>query len=308
MRYAIAFYSVVTFLLTLTILMLVQSSLVPYNVRELIETQYPIVSSFLLVCFMFCSFGFPVYLAMWFQEAGRRVFLFPIVAILHGGVAWGILRFSVPLESIHDIVGAPILSWPRELEYIARFIPLYFIITVCITFGALACLAIFNGVKKISLLTYLMIGILLIAISHWVIVEKAATDNLTELMASGGTAVSSFLVAMSIIIIAFTASQLSFLTNRIERNKIIILIVSIIISFPLSFLSVYGATEKALVKYGQEFSALQFLLSPDRDNYVAFPELLICYAVAHTGAVLLIALLQVPIWRWISKEKSGETV
>lgn len=299
MRFAIAFLLVVTCVLTVMILIINQSSLVPYNVRELVITEYPIISSFLFTCFMCWSFGFPVWLAMWFQKKERKVWLFPGVALIHGVVAWIILRFAVPVESISDILGSQILSLPWELEYIGRFIPLYFIVTFSTIFAALACLVIFHEGKRATLINYLMFGVVLAPISHWVVVEKAATDNLTELMASGGAAFSSCLAGVFIVIMAFTASQLALLTTKISRNLRKIIIISCIISFPAAFLSIYSATEKTIIKYGQEFSALQFLLSPGREHYVQIPELLIRYAIAHTGAILLIALLQVPFWIWI---------
>lgn len=40
-------------------------------------------------------------------------------------VGWGILRRSVTVESIQDLLGAPVLSLPVDLEYIARFGALY---------------------------------------------------------------------------------------------------------------------------------------------------------------------------------------
>lgn len=306
MKSIIIFYGVVTCVLTLMVLTITQSPFIPYNVRELVVAEYPIISSFLFICFIYWSFGVPVWLAIWFQKVGSQALLFPAVALIHGGVAWIILRFAVPMESIGDIVGAPILSWPWELEYIARFIPLYFIITFCVTFAALACLVLYFGGKRTILIKYLSIGLFFIAISHWVVVEKAATDNLTELMASGGTLLSSLLAVVFLFIIIFTGSQLAVLTTQLSRHLRMIVFTSCVLLYPVAFLSISGATEKAVAKYGKVFSALQFLLSPDRDNYVAFPELLIRYAVAHTGAVLLIALLQVPIWRWVSKNKLGK--
>jgi len=42
-----------------------------------------------------------------------------------GLVIWGLLRRSVTVESIDDILGTPVLLWPIDLEYIMRFFVLY---------------------------------------------------------------------------------------------------------------------------------------------------------------------------------------
>jgi len=41
-------------------------------------------------------------------------------------VSWGLLRDSVTVESIHDILGSPTMEWPLDLEYIARLAAVYF--------------------------------------------------------------------------------------------------------------------------------------------------------------------------------------
>jgi cytochrome c-type biogenesis protein CcmH/NrfG len=59
--------------------------------------------------------------------------------------------------------------------------------------------------------------------------------------------------------------------------------------------------EPSLFKYGQLFSAAQFLLSAGRDAYVQGPELVLRAAVALAGAVALVALLQWPGWRALAR-------
>ena len=41
---------------------------------------------------------------------------------------------------------------------------------------------------------------------------------------------------------------------------------------------------------------MQFLLSPDREQYASGPALVMLYAIAHTLAWAGIALAQVPAW------------
>ncbi|NOQ51842.1 MAG: hypothetical protein GQ578_06470, partial [Desulfuromonadaceae bacterium] len=192
---------VIICILTIGLLSISQSSLVPYNVRELVTADHPVLSSFLFTCFICWSFGFPVWIAHWLQKGRKNSLFFPGVMIIHGGVAWLFLRYAVPMESIHDIVGSPILSWPWEWEIIGRFLALFSIITIITTVSSLLCSVIFHGNNKITAFPLLIYSIATACISHYIVIEKAATDNLTELMTSGGTVFSSFLLSVFLIIV-----------------------------------------------------------------------------------------------------------
>jgi hypothetical protein len=64
--------------------------------------------------------------------------------------------------------------------------------------------------------------------------------------------------------------------------------------------------EPSVFKYGQFFSAAQFLLSAGRDAYAQGPELLLRAAVALSGVVLLVALMQWPGWRALAQAAAAE--
>ena len=52
---------------------------------------------------------------------GRRIGAALVLLAVSPVAGWFCLRFAVTVESIHDILGAPILRWPYDLEYIMRF-------------------------------------------------------------------------------------------------------------------------------------------------------------------------------------------
>ena len=54
--------------------------------------------------------------------------------------------------------------------------------------------------------------------------------------------------------------------------------------------------ESFVIKYGKVFSAMQFLLSSDRDNYVQAQELFVRFCIAHYAFLFLIATLQLHNW------------
>ncbi|MGD8388295.1 MAG: hypothetical protein PVG49_14220 [Desulfobacteraceae bacterium] len=267
-------------------------------------TRNPLISSILFVIYMYLSFGVPILYAQLSVYRERKVFIYLAILIIHCIISYIMLRFAVPMESIGDIVGAPILSWPWELETIVRFIPLYFVVIFSITFAAVICLVIYMGARTTVLMERMLFGAIFLPLSHWVVVRKAATDNLVELMDGGGTVLTSLLIWLCILALALTASQIALLATRIRRKVLGFSLASFLCSFPGAFLCLHYATEHHIVKYGKEFSALQFLLSTDRENYAQLPELLIRYAMAHIGLVFLIAFVQVPFWVWIVHRKS----
>jgi len=52
-----------------------------------------------------------------------------------------------------------------------------------------------------------------------------------------------------------------------------------------------------ILKYGKVFSAWQFLLSSNRNNYIDGPQLWLHFSVAFSGFILLVALMQYPFWK-----------
>ncbi len=272
------------------------SSLVPYNIRELVNQSHPLLSLFLIACFLYCCFSFPVWIANRLTNIWWKAWLYPGMVLLHLMLMWLFLRDSVPAESIHDILGSPILGWPWELEYIGRFAALFGILSLALVGSAIFVFVLCKK-KDVPVLWYWIASVALLApICHFIVVKKAATDNLTELMAAGGSVVSSFLLFSYCVMVSLAGSLLSIQLAKVTRYQRMIGIIYIIISYPFAYLVIAQGTEKVVSKYGQTFSALQFLLSIDRTNLVQGFELFVRYAVFHTAAILAVALVQSPLW------------
>ena len=279
-----------------------QSQFMPYNVRELIIKDTPVISSSLFSVCILWSFGVPVCIAHILFYSRKNLVFFIISSLSHGIIAWMLLRNAVPMESIYDIVGAPILSWPYEFEIIGRFLALYYSVTYTALFSAFVCIAWFQNDKSTSL-KYLAYGAVFCYLSHFIVVNKASTDNLVELMESGGNLYTSFLIWIFLLLTFLIGTLFSATIIKKAWKFLKILIPFYIISVPAAFLFVSGASEKKIFKYGQEFSALQFLLSPDRTQYVDMPELLVRFTIAFTGIIFGVAIVQIPFWRWFSDKK-----
>jgi hypothetical protein len=163
---------------------------VPYNVRELIAPGLAGWGAALgLALAAYGIANAPFVIVAFLRDA--RFMLFPLTLAGHALVTWAILRSSVPVESLHDILGTPVRGWPWEWELIGRYLALHMAGMLPILGAALLVCAILRPVLLNHFLICLIGGVMLAWPLHLVVVDRAATDNLTELMRDGGSLLSS---------------------------------------------------------------------------------------------------------------------
>lgn len=271
-----------------------QSSAVPYNVRELIYAGHPWRSAALLSAALALTFGLPAWLVAWPLPAARRFFLWPVALLLNAYCVWLIVVNAVPTESIHDVVGAPVLGWAGQTESCLRFIGLHAAITACVGGGVAIALALFHRAGASVAAQWLAWALLLAPLFHWAIVSQAATDNLTELMRDGGSPAASALLGAGAVLTFASGSLIS--AGIVARRRWMGGALAILCAVAAYALYVAGS-EPAIVKYGKVFSAMQFLLSPDRNHYVGSGELIVRYATAYLSLTAAVVLLQQSAWR-----------
>jgi hypothetical protein len=267
---------------------------VPYNVRELIAPEHPVLSALALACAIAWIFGFPAWAAMHMATGTHRsTRLLPLLP-LHGIVAWLLLRMAVPLESIHDIVGSPILDWPWEWELLGRFVSLFAFWSV-VSFGAVL-ISIRTRMPNAGgfLWVWAIVTLVLLPIVYLVAIKEAATDNLVELLAGGGTPMAFLWVAAGLFMLALAGTQLACALGSGMRVGVIRGLLWSAASFPLTYFALHAGFEPYIIKYGRVFSAFQFLLSQDRAHYAAPTELLLRYGFVHGIMLFTIAASQAP--------------
>ncbi|WP_009207253.1 VanZ family protein [Sulfuricella denitrificans] len=267
---------------------------VPYNVRKLIGQEHPVLSSLALACAVAWIFGFPAWAARHLTTGSQRPEYLPAYLLLHGIVAWFLLRMSAPLEMIHKIVGSPILDWPWEWESIGRFISLFALWSV-VSFGA-GFISLRSWLPKASgfIWVWSVATLALLPVIYIVVIRYAATDNLTELLAGGGTPKTFLWVAAGLFMLALAGAQLAGALGSGMRVGTMRGVLWSIASFPLAYLALHAGFESYIIKYGQVFSAFQFLLSQDRAHYATPMELLLRYGFAHGTLLFAIAASQAP--------------
>lgn len=286
-------------ILTVMAWLATRSDMVPYNVRELVDEKHPFLSVLLLAGAIYWIIGFPVLIVQWLAQGELYLLSLPVLALIHGLIAWILLRFAVPIESIHDIVGYPVLDWPWEWEMFGRFLALFSLWTVGATAGGIiASWHIFPG-NKSALLAWIVGAFLLIPISYYVVVVAAATDNLVELMAGNGSLGAFLLIGLSITGVALGGMKgvLALIPGAAGRMPAAAWVLSAGI---LTYGALYYGTEQIIVKYNQVFSALQFLLSSNRTKLAGQGELLVRYVALYCFLVAAIIMVQYPLWRWLT--------
>ena len=271
---------------------------VPYNVRELLAGPRGWMTALALPLVGTLWAGAPATAARWIGRGSRRrALLLPALAVACALLAFGLLRATVSVESIWDIVGYPVLHGPGDWEIAGRFVALFAVVWTLIAGGAAVALALDPDEGRAALVAWLPPALLTLVPGYLVVVAWAATDNLTELIRNGGSVVGAVAIAGWFLAIGGSASLSSrALAGGGSVRRWAIAGLTTALSYPVGYLLLTLGTAGRIEKYGSTFSALQFLLSPDREHYASGPALIALYGLAHTLAWGGVALAQLPHW------------
>jgi len=265
---------------------------VPYNVRKLFGGGHPVLTLFILCLALYWICGVPVWFRVWLARGSwLRVPACGLLVMIHGAFCYTLLRLSVPVEMIHKIVGSPVLGWPWEWELLGRFLALFAVPSVLMT-GALLPVPVGGGTARDLSWRWFAVAAVLLPLAHWVVVIQADTDNLVELMAGGGTWFSSLLLGGWLYVMFQTGTILAARGAGHWRVSLTAALVFVVLSIPLCYALLWAGTENDIYKYEKHFSAMQFMLSPDREHYLDGGSLAVRYSVVHLLAVGVICATQ----------------
>jgi len=268
---------------------------VPYNLRALPNPYHPVLAPLILAAFLYWVLACPAWTARWMDSSKKARFLFPLWVMLHGGVAWALVRNGILPIMLHKVTGAPVLDWTWEWETLIRFTVLEGTLFALLTGGTIIARVLWERRKPGSLIAWLACVTCLLPIAYSIIVTNAATDNLVELIAGEGSAVASLFIALWVVLVgvgAFPVAKWMSTRGAKEWRQIIISILSL----PLGYALLSMGMEPALEKYGQVFSGIQFLLSMDRLHYATGWDIWLRYGIFHSLLLCAIALAQYPLW------------
>ena len=228
--------------------------------------------------------------------ASRRVAMaLPAWLLLHALVAFAVLRLMVPLPMLHKVIGSPVLALSGPWEDLLRYLALHVALLLPLCGGALVVQVLRQPAALARLLYWLLLVALLAWPLHWAVVDRAATDNLVELMRGGGSLGASAWLATAVMAVGAGAGALACL--MVDRRQAGMLLGLLVIAAAVTAAALVAGLEPMLVKYDKAFSALQFILSASRQDYASGTELLARAALAFIGVVAMLAWLQLPWWR-----------
>jgi len=265
-----------------------QATFVPYNVRELLDPDTRLVSAVLLALACYGLAVWPVWLARRKVSGGLRWVQLPLGMLAYGSVSFCLLLAAVPREALHDVVGSPVLGWPWHWETGLRWIALAAAPGTLIYLAAQSVRR-WRGLRLGAMHFWAAVPVL--AIAYWGVVSQAATDNLTELLAAPPVPAFAALCA-AFYCIALAAAWLAS-----PRRPMGAAWLACAVSLPMAAVLLHLGLADDIDKYGQQFSALQFLLSQDRAHYASPLALWTRYAVLHLLVIGVLASLQWPYFR-----------
>jgi hypothetical protein len=277
-----------------------QAAFVPYNVRELFWPDAAWLTALLLALTCGWLAVWPVWLARRRVSGMARLAQLPLGLLAYGAVSFLLLRAAVPEESLFDLVGSPILNWPRSLELGVRWMALA-AVPGSVLYLAAQTVRRWRG-RRLGALHF-WAAALPLGLAYWGVVAQAATDNLTELIATPQPLAFAALCVW--LYGVFLAAAL--LASPRETRGTPARLAGLLVSLPLSALFLHLGLAGEIDKYGQQFSALQFLLSSDRRNYAALPVIWLRYAALHGLVIAALASLQWPHFRAAQRHPSHVT-
>jgi hypothetical protein len=303
------FFSVLFLLIVIVVISAIASAVlesqdIPYNVRELVEGSYRWlrVAGFILTTYW--VFGMPMAILLKrLNSVNTTNFRFPGPAVrligIHTLITWVLVWLVFPLESIHDIAGTPVWQSFRVLELSLRFISLFlFISTIIWSASAVLLSQIYRTtLQKSALIAIFLAGL---CIAYFVVIRFAATNNVIELLPYKGRSWASLFIPMYLTLLVYCGLSLSlirwFIPQKLWFHALII-----IVSGPIGYWLLQQGLEGFVIKYDKVFSAMQFLLSANRDSYLEPQQLFIRFCIAHYALICLIFLLQSHLWlMWLS--------
>lgn len=291
---------------------------VPYNVRELFLDGVPFVRALFLTASLMALGFFAALIAPWLGKRKLPVFALVATSLLIGLINYILLRLSVTLESLHDIVGTPV--WYHGLndesalgglgqslvniisneavydvvEHAVRYLALISPIALVLT-------AIVTGIwhshhrQRGSGVGYgLALIILLIPwlyLCRLLVMNFTATDNLRELIVGGGNIIlgGEALIFTLVVIMAINIAILGSYdpARKSLRNWSVF---ASIVGPVCSWFLLNAGLENTITKYGITFSPLNFLFGANHNADLSTWSLFGRWLILYYGVVCIMAL------------------
>jgi hypothetical protein len=288
---------------------------IPYNVSDLFLDHASVTAvGFFALGVLWIGAGAMI-VAILLTATARPHLVLPLAIVVASLVSKMLVSRGVTYESLDDILGANNVfglvahnglwgeSWrgmflrlgPDVIDFIerrVRYCALYSIPLVTLVLAFLPSAHTRRSGRRATPAAWVatvVVAALWLAIAATIVLRWAATDNLTELIASAGPLGipgAIFLLAMLVVLAANVALVLS--ASRSHRGWMVALAGSVgAVALTWSLLN--AGLEQHVQKYGVEFAGTQFLLGPDRQHALTGRELFVRWTLLYTSATAVVA-------------------
>lgn len=261
---------------------LIQLPQVPFNVRELFGSQPMIISLPIFAAYLIWMAGTPNITARITIICPMIHLLQPLILLLLATPSWFLLRLSVSSESLIDVLGTPTMGWSGDWELFVRYLALTAPFLLSLFYWNLLLEGSAWLSRKFGLgqmLAALLVGLPLLWLAKYIVVDRAATTNIVDLTAQGPSWRVGGALALTIALITLNGALLAWMWLWNRAHQIGALVATPIL-FGLSWL---------LLNQGFNMEAISFLLGPDYNYVASVPELLARWAIVYGASVALIA-------------------
>ncbi len=293
---------------------------VPYNLRELFVADGAVPPTVWFALWLLWTGASAAAIG---HAVARIEFAFvtvPLLVVASAAVSYALLAASVTPESIADIIGAPIISrlpassdfWEGvrqsllarvpsteaidRAETLLRYIALYgpLAILLAVLNASVERLAIHRRVETTRFfLIYGLIYLVLMApwlyLAKLVILDFAATDNLTELIAPSRLAIAGWVFLFLLVGLAALNATLLARASLAGARRFLVALAATPVAAAFGWLLLKAGTVSALTKYGVTFSGIDFLLGPDRETLLPAASLFLRWEAVYVAGVAVLA-------------------
>ncbi len=264
---------------TLLMAIIVRIPAVPYNVRELFIGRHALQGPLIFALFLLWSAGAPRLAAVALVKWPYLHMAQPLVFLALAVPSWLLLRYSVDAESLHDILGSPILGWSGDWELFGRYLALCASAIVPLVWWNVALEAAW-GVRRAPALPHLALAAAtampVLFLAKVVIIDYASTDNLVELVANASAWPAVLSLFTLVALITLNGALLGFWHRG---RRLALCAVSAVLVVATALLALRGLTSPALA------SLLRLHSSDGVSVLKIFPR----WSLLHLGAALVIA-------------------
>ncbi len=286
---------------------------IPYNVGELLGARFSIIQLGLLAVAILWMGASGAAIAGLLTRLPLPILLLPTMTIAAGATGYVLLSFAVTGESMRDIVGSPVIwrqislsdAWGSnaaalttnflgryivdQLEYCGRYIALTAPITL--TLAALYCGFLHRRDQGNDGFTRIFLyAVPWLVLCKFIVIDWAGTDNIKELVATpDGLGVGGIYYLYAALFLICLCAIYARTASDGGAVRLILMVSAIALSIPLSWLLLKIGLAPAIVKNGQSFSAMDFLLGPNRDALRPAKYLLGRWAAVFVGTVAVFA-------------------